>query len=156
MGELNVTQTELTGLEESLKNIGDKVDRAEIRSPPLMASSTISPSRLWAAIVEPAQRLAEIVPAGDDLKITARVTPNDIAFLKLGRKPASVFRRMTLSRYGYPERRADHIGANSIRAEENKVYFEIEVRTTQNYLGTAENPLPITPGHDRRCRPHHG
>lgn len=145
LGELNVTQTELTGLEESLKNIGDKVDRAEIRSPVDGIVNNIAITTVG-GVVEPAQRLAEIIPAGDDLKITARVTPNDIAFLKLGQKARVRITAYDSQRYGMLEGELIRIGANSIQAEEDKVYFEIEVRTTKNYLGAAENPLPITSG----------
>jgi adhesin transport system membrane fusion protein len=38
------------------------------------------------------------------------------------------------------------IGANSVSDSEGKTFFEIEVKTDKNHLGTAESPLPITPG----------
>ena len=31
-------------------------------------------------------------------------------------------------------------------ASPGAVFFEIEVHTAQNYMGNADNPLPITPG----------
>lgn len=145
LGELNVTETELTGLEESLKNLGDKVDRAEIRSPVDGVVNNIAITTVG-GVVEPAMRLAEIIPVGDDLKITARVTPNEIAFLKIGQKARVKITAYDSQRYGYLDGELIRIGANSVKAEENKVFFEIEVHTTRNYLGSAESPLPITSG----------
>jgi adhesin transport system membrane fusion protein len=145
LGELNITQTELTGLEESLKNIGDKVNRAEIRSPVDGIVNKIAVTTVG-GVVEPAMRLAEIIPVGDDLKITARVTPNDIAFLTVGQPARVRISAYDSQRYGYLEGELIRVGANSVRSDEDTVYFEIEVRTDKNFLGSPEKPLPITAG----------
>lgn len=145
LGELNVTETELTGLQESLKSLGDKVDRTEIRSPVDGVVNNLGLTTVG-GVVEPAMRLAEIIPVGDDLKITARVTPNDIAFLKLGQDARVRVTAYDSQRYGYLPAKLTRIGANSAKGQDEKVYFEIEVRTTRNYLGTQDRPLPITSG----------
>ncbi len=145
LGELNVTQTELTGIEESLKNIGDKVDRAEIRSPVDGIVNNIAVTTVG-GVIEPAMRVAEIIPVGDDLKVVARVAPNDIAFLKVGQKARVRISAYDSQRYGYLDGELIRVGANSVRGEDEKVYFEIEVRTDRSHLGTAEHPLPITSG----------
>lgn len=145
LGELNVTETELTGLEESLKNLGDKVNRAEIRSPVDGIVNNIAVTTVG-GVVEPAMKLAEIIPVGDDLKITARIAPNDIAFLKVGQSARVRISAYDSQRYGYLDGELIRVGANSVQGAEDKVYFEIEVRTTKNYLGDAAHPLPITAG----------
>lgn len=145
LGELNETQTQLTAIEESLKNIGDKVDRTEIRSPVDGVVNNIAITTVG-GVVEPAMRLAEIVPSGNDLKITARVTPNDIAFLKVGQKARVRITAYDSQRYGALEGELTRIGANSVRGADDKVYFEIEVRTRDTYLGRDGRSLPITPG----------
>jgi adhesin transport system membrane fusion protein len=145
LGELNVTQTELTGLEESLKAVGDKVNRAEIRSPVDGIINNIAITTVG-GVVEPAMRVAEIIPVGDDLKITAKITPSDIAFLKIGQKARVRITAYDSQRYGYLSGELIRIGANSTRSHDDKVYFEIEIRTDKNYLGSAESPLPITAG----------
>ena len=38
------------------------------------------------------------------------------------------------------------IGANSVKDHEGRIFFEVEVRTEKNYLGSENNRLPITPG----------
>ncbi|MEC7029747.1 MAG: HlyD family type I secretion periplasmic adaptor subunit, partial [Pseudomonadota bacterium] len=49
-------------------------------------------------------------------------------------------------RYGSLKGRLVRIGANSVNDREGNIFFEIEVRTDKNYMGSEENPLPITPG----------
>ena len=145
LGELNNTETELTGLSENLKTVGDKVNRAEIKSPVDGVVNNLAITTVG-GVLEPAMRVAEIIPVGDDLKITAKVTPNDIAFLKVGQKARVRVTAYDLQRYGYLPGELVRVGANSTQGEDDKVFFEIEVRTTQNYLGTADHPLPITAG----------
>lgn len=145
LGELNQTQTELTGLEESMKSIGDRVDRTEIKSPVDGIVNNIALTTIG-GVVEPAMRLAEIIPVGDDLKIVARVAPNDIAFLKTGQKARVRISAYDSQRYGYLPAELTRVGVNSVRSGEDQMYFEIEVRTERNFLGTADHPLPITSG----------
>ncbi len=145
LGELNITETELAGLSENLKSIGDKVDRAELRSPVDGVVNNISVTTLG-GVVEPAMKLAEIVPVNGDLKITARVSPNDIAFLKVGQKARVKITAYDSTRYGFLDGELTRIGANSITDRDGNVHFEIEVRTKKNFLGTDSHPLPITSG----------
>lgn len=145
LGELNKTETELTGLQENLKTLGDRVDRAEIRSPVDGVVNKVALTTVG-GVVEPAMRLAEIVPVGEDLKITARVTPADIAFLRTGQTARVRITAYDSQRYGYLPAKLTRIGANSQRIDDEKVFFEIEVRTERNFLGDDAHPLPITAG----------
>lgn len=145
LSELNDVQTQIRRLEESLKSIGDRVSRTEVRSPVDGVVNNIAINTVG-GVVEPAMKLAEIVPVDDELKIVARVSPSDVAFLRPD-LPAKV--KVTAydpHKYGALDGVLSRIGANSINDGEGNVYFEIEVRTDKNYVGDAANPLPITPG----------
>ena len=50
------------------------------------------------------------------------------------------------TRYGTMAGRLIRIGANSVKDEKGNIFFEVEVRTKKNHLGSETNPLPITPG----------
>jgi adhesin transport system membrane fusion protein len=145
LGELNDVETELAGLQESLKGMGDRVDRAEIRSPVEGVVNNIA-IRTVGGVVEPAMKLAEIVPVGDELKVQARVLPSDIAFLKVGQKARVKLTAYDSSRYGYLDGEVSRVGASSVNGQKGDVFFEIEVRTHKSYLGSPEHPLPITSG----------
>lgn len=145
LGELNAVETEIAGLQESLKTMGDRVDRAEIKSPVDGVVNNIHIKTIG-GIIEPAMKVAEIVPIGEDLKINARVAPDQIAFLKTG-QPARV--RITAydsQRYGYLNGTLVRVGANSVSDAEGNSFFEIEVQTEKSHLGSDEHPLPITSG----------
>ncbi len=145
LGELNNVESELSGLTESLKSIGDRVFRTEIRAPVSGIVNKISLKTIG-GIVEPAMKLVEIVPLDDELKIIARVPPEEIAFLRPGLPVKVKVTAYDAQKYGALEGKLVRLASNSISDNEGNVFFEIEVRTDLNYLGSEKNPLPITPG----------
>ncbi len=145
LSELNEIETEISALEESLKTIEDRVFRTEVRSPVRGVVNNIAIKTIG-GVIEPAQKLVEIVPMDDDLKIIAKVSPNDIAFLEKGQPVKVNVSAYDPRRYGKLDGYLERIGASSVSDREGNIFFEIEVRTERNYLGTRDNPLPVTPG----------
>jgi adhesin transport system membrane fusion protein len=145
LGELNAVETEIARLGENLKSIGDRVSRAEIRSPVDGIVNRVALKTIG-GVIEPAQQLMEIVPIDEKLKIVARIIPSDIAFLQVGQPVNVKITAYDPQRYGSLSGRLVRIGANSVADREGNTFFEIEVTTDKGYIGTASNPLPITPG----------
>lgn len=145
LGKLNEVETGIKQLDENLTTIGDRVFRSELRSPVNGVVNKIMLKTIG-GIVEPAMQLAEIVPLDDELKIMARVPPHEIAFLHPGQDVTVKITAYDSQRYGSLKGKLVRIGANSVTDREGNAFFEIEVHTDKNYLGTAEKPLPITPG----------
>ena len=145
LGDLNEVETQLSSLQESLTSIGDRVYRTEVRAPVAGTVDKISIKTIG-GILEPAQPIVEIVPLGDDLKIIAKVSPNDIAFLKPGQNVNVKITAYDPQKFGSLKGTLKRVSANSVQGEEGNIFFEVEVRTDKNYLGTAQNPLPISTG----------
>lgn len=145
LGELNETQVKLNDLEQNLKTIGDRVDRREIRSPVNGVINNIMVKTIG-GVVEPAMKLAEIIPDDDELKVQAQIAPSDIAFLRLGQPARVKLTAYDSARYGYLDGKVSRVGANSLTNQSGAIYFEVEIVTDKNYLGTLEKPLPISSG----------
>ncbi len=143
--ELNETQAEISGLEENLKSAGDRVNRGEIRSPVDGIVNNIALTTIG-GVVEPAMRLVEIVPLDNELKIVAKVSPEEVAFLRVGQDAKVKITAYDPQKYGSLHGKLTRVGASSVTDREGHVSFEIEVRTDKNYMGTEQNKLPITPG----------
>ncbi len=143
--ELNKVETDISSLKENLKSMGDRVDRTEIRAP---VDGTVNQIMIQTigGIIEPAMRVIEIVPADEELKIIAKVTPNDIAFLSLDQPVKVKITAYDPQKYGSLEGKVTRVAANSATDNEGNVLFEVEVKTDRNYMGTPDNPLPITAG----------
>ena len=145
LSELNEVQTEIAALQENLKSIGDRVDRTELRSPVDGVVNSIALNTIG-GVVEPAMRLMEIVPVDDELKIVAKVAPNEIAFIRPGQPAKVKITAYDPQKYGALDGKLERIGASSVTDNEGNIFFEIEVRTDKNYLGDEDLQLPITPG----------
>ncbi|HEY0901574.1 MAG TPA: HlyD family type I secretion periplasmic adaptor subunit, partial [Micavibrio sp.] len=143
--ELSDVKTQSALLGENLKSIGDRVNRAELRAPVDGVVNNIA-VRTVGGVVEPAQKLIEIVPIDSELKIIAKVSPNNIAFLRVGQNAKVKISAYNPQRYGSLSGKLTRIGASSVTDREGNVFFEIEVRTDKNHLGTQDAPLPVTPG----------
>lgn len=143
--ELNNVETEISSLKESLKSIGDRVDRTELRAPVDGIVNQINLQTVG-GVVEPAMKLVEIVPVNDALKIVAQVKPNEIAFIEKGQPVKVKITAYDPQRYGSLDGQVARVAANSSQDREGNVLFEVEVTTYKNHLGTAEKPLPIMPG----------
>lgn len=143
--ELNIVETEIAGLKENLKSISDRVDRAELRAPVDGIVNQISVQTIG-GVVEPAQKVMEIVPANDVLKIVATIKPNDIAFLAKGQPVKVKISAYDPQKYGSLDGTLSRIAANSITDNDGNPMFEVEVITEKTHLGTADAPLPITTG----------
>lgn len=143
--ELSDVETEIAGLRQELQSIGDRVSRTELRAPVDGIVNSITVKTIG-GVIEPAQKLAEIVPVADALKIIARVRPEDVAFLKSGQDVKVKITAYDSQKYGRLPGKLVRVGANSVTDKEGNIFFDIEVRTDKNHMGSAEHPLPITPG----------
>lgn len=143
--ELNEVETEIAALKENLKSIGDRVDRREIKAPVDGIVNELMIQTIG-GVVEPAMKLAEIVPMNDELKIVAKIKPNEIAFVNVGDRARVKISAYDPQKYGALDGEITRVAANSAKDNEGNILFEIEVKTTKNHLGTADKPLPITPG----------
>lgn len=143
--ELSTVETDISSLREDLKSKGDRVDRTEIRSPVDGIVNEIAVKTIG-GVIEPAMRVFEIVPVDDALKIIAKVQPSEIAFLTIGQPVKVKITAYDPQKFGSLDGTLARIGATSASDQDGNIQFEIEVHTKQNFLGSAENPLPITPG----------
>lgn len=143
--ELSDVQTQSALLTQNLRSIGDRVSRAELKAPVDGIVNNIA-VRTIGGVIEPAQKLVEIVPMDSELKIIAKVLPSDVAFLRVGQDVKVNISAYDPQRYGALEGKLVRIGASTVNDSEGNVFFEIEVRTSKNYLGSADHPLAVTPG----------
>lgn len=143
--ELSEAKTQSAQLTESLKSIGDRVSRTELKAPVDGVVNNIA-IRTIGGVIQPAQKLIEIVPVDSELKVVAKVLPNNIAFLRVGQDVKVKISAYDSQRYGSLDGQLTRIGASSVNDDEGNVFFEIEVRTDKNYLGSEDRPLPVTPG----------
>ncbi|WP_433989729.1 Type I secretion system membrane fusion protein PrsE (plasmid) [Pseudoseohaeicola sp. NH-UV-7] len=138
-------QVELAVVQEALRSATDRVTRAQLRAPVRGTVNTIN-AKTIGAVVQPGASLIEIVPVDDSLLIEADLGPRDIAFVSTGETASVKISAYDYLIYGALEGKVIRIGADTIASTEGVEFFRVVVRTDKSYLGTEDNPLPITPG----------
>lgn len=145
LGELNEVESKIAAISQSLKSVEDKVRRTELKSPVDGIVHKLHVKTVG-GVIEPAKKLVEIVPGDDDLMIRSKISPTDIAFLKPGQEVRVSVTAYDPQIYGTLDGKLERIGADTIEDNQGNVFFEIDVRTNKNHLGTDDHPLPIAPG----------
>lgn len=143
--ELNDAYAKLEGLSATTVALADRLDRTAVISPVRGIVNQIFINTVG-GVIQPGMNLIEIVPLEDTLLVEAKVKPSDIAFLSPNLKATVKFTAYDFTLYGGLEARVEHISADSIVDKQGNSYYLVNVRTTQNYLGTKNAPLPIIPG----------
>jgi membrane fusion protein, adhesin transport system len=132
--------------EESLRGARGRVTKAELRSPVDGVVNDVQVTTIG-GFVQAGEKIMEVVPMGDKLLVETRVTPKDIAFIKVGDKALVKVTAYDFSTYGGLDGRVVQVSADSIYDEATReAYFNVIVETTRAYLDAGGRRLPITPG----------
>ena len=143
--ELNEVKAMLQ--EDSATSIAlqDRLNRTAVKSP---VNGTIN--RLLintiGGVIQPGMDLIEIVPMEDTLVVETMIKPADIAFLRPNQDAMVKFTAYDFTVYGGLKAKLEHISADSITDEKGNSFYLVRLRTEKNYLGPANDPLPIIPG----------
>lgn len=146
LNERSQLATKMAVNEETIRGAEGRLARSEIRSPTRGVVNDLLVNTLG-GFVNAGEQIMQIVPLGDKLLVETRVTPRDIAFIKVG-DPANVkVTAYDFSIYGGLKGRVVRVSADSIYDEvEREAYFTVVVETTNSFLESNGRRLPITPG----------
>ncbi len=143
--ELNEAYAKLQGLSASSVALADRLERTSVRSPVRGTINQIMVNTVG-GVIQPGMNLIEIVPLEDTLLVEAKIKPADIAFLSPQQSAKVSFTAYDFTVYGGLDAKVEYISADSIQDEQGQSFYLVRVRTNKNYLGLAEDPLPIIPG----------
>lgn len=143
--ELSGRREEYNRLAEVMKAVEDQVERTTVRAP---VRGTIKQVLVHTrgGVVQPGMELIELIPLEDSLLVEAQIRPADIAFLRPGQEAQVKITAYDFTIFGDLDGFLEHIGADTVTDDRGNSFYKIRVRTTKNYLGTENNPLPIIPG----------
>jgi len=152
LAELATATAQLAELEPSLPALGQRVTRAEIRSPVRGVVNRVMLTTLG-GVATPGQALAEIVPLDETLLIEAYIRPKDIAYIRPDQRVRVKLTAYDYTRYGALDARITRIGASATprpnsaaRGGPEEHIFIIEARTEGALLDGDGKPVDIIPG----------
>jgi adhesin transport system membrane fusion protein len=141
LGERSEVATKLAVNEQSIKATAQ-----ELRAPVTGLVNDVKVNTVG-GFINAGEKVMQIVPVGEKLLIEARITPKDIAFLKVG-DPANVkVTAYDFSIYGGLAGRVRNISADSIYDEvERQAYYTVLIETDRAFIEKSGRRLPIMPG----------
>ena len=139
-------EQQLATLSEQLTARVDRVTRRELRAPTDGVVNRVLISTIG-GIAQPGETLMEIVPEDDQLLVTARVKPVDIAFIQPGQEARVRITAYDSSIYGDMAARVQRVGADAVIDERRETtYFEVTLETASDHFENSNERLAITPG----------
>ena len=141
LNERSEVSTKLAVNQETIKG-----SSAELRAP---VTGFVNDMRVntVGGFVNAGEKVMQVVPQGDKLLIEARVTPRDIAFIKVGDPAVVKVTAYDFSTYGGLPGQVRNISADSIYDEaEHQAYYIVMVETDRAFIEKNGRRLPIMPG----------
>ncbi len=143
--ELTAILAELPRLSQSRGALEDRVQRTQVRAPVKGTVKQLMVNTIG-GVVQPGMDLLSIVPLEDNLLVEARIRPADIARIYPGQPARVTITAYDFAVYGGLDAEVVHISADSLLSESDESFYLVRVKTARNFLGSAQQPLPIIPG----------
>lgn len=152
MTDQRTTSTRLTEVLAELNQISDQIRAAEFA----VASSEVRASAegtlihtkyaTIGAVVPAGDMLAQIVPKGSELAFRARLSPNDITYVKLGYPARATISALNARIFDQVEGEVSFVAADATLDDKTgQKYFDVEVRLTGNPKDAKGKPV-LLPG----------
>ena len=147
--ELSRAEEELAGVTQTLTQRKNQLAQTELRAPLLGVVKNVRITT-QGGVIRPGEEVMQIVPLEDDLVIEAKVSPGDIAFLKLGLAANVKIDAYDYTIYGDLPGKLIFISADTLSEDLRQgehPYYRVRVRTTGRQFSARPNEtLDILPG----------
>ncbi len=145
LGDLSRSIGELRALQETLPGLSDKVDRSELRAPMNGIVNRVLVTTV-SGVIKPGEPIVEIVPGEDRLVVEARVSPQDIGFVRAGQRARIRLTAYDFAIFGSLEGEVSNVGADAIVGEKGESAYLVRIESQTPYLESFGRKLPIIPG----------
>jgi adhesin transport system membrane fusion protein len=146
LSERSEVTTKMAVNAETIRGAEARQQRNELRAPAAGIVNDVQVTTVG-GFVNAGQKIMQIVPVGEKLLIEARVSPKDIAFIKVGDRANVKVTAYDFSIFGGLRGFVRQVSADSIFDEaEKQAYYTVLVETDRSYILRGGQRLPIVPG----------
>jgi len=150
--ELSRLEMELSQLSENLIGRADVVERTVLTAPVRGTVKNVRVTTLG-GVIQPGERILEIVPLEEQLLVEGKIRPADVAFLRPGLPATIKITAYDYAIYGGLRGVVQHISADTLSDEQKAAsghpdssYYRVLVLTDSSVLEAGGKQLPILPG----------
>jgi membrane fusion protein, adhesin transport system len=144
-GELGSVQAEISEVEVAIQGLRNKVERLEVRSP---VRGYVQDKKVdtIGQVLLPGATLMQIVPDNIQLEATLKISPRDIAYVKVGQPVEVRVTSYDFSRYGFSKGTLKRISASSLQGEGGDTFYRAWVELEHPYVGSVPGRYPLQAG----------
>lgn len=147
--ELSKAQDELASVQQNVAQRKSQLDLTQLRAPMNGVVKNVR-TTTQGGVVRPGEEVMQIVPLEDDLVVQARVSPSDIAFLKIGQPVAVKIEAYDYTVYGDLAGKLTFISPDTLTEDlrqGEQPYYRVLARTDgRRFSGKPDEKLDIQPG----------
>ena len=146
LAEKTKALADLSVVTETVRGASDRVERTDLRSPVDGVVNRLEITTIG-GYVQPGTVVAEVVPTSDTLLVEARISPNDIAFIRVGQPALVKITAFDFSIYGGLQGEVSNVSADSMFDEKsNETYYLAQVKTDKSEIVRNGKSHAIIPG----------
>jgi adhesin transport system membrane fusion protein len=129
LAEKTKALSELSVIDETTRGATDRVNRTDLRSPVDGVVNTLDVNTIGSYVQQGAV-VAGVVPTAEVLLVEARISPRDVAFVRVGQSALVKISAYDFSIYGGIKGEVSNISADSIFDEKaEETYYQVQVKT---------------------------
>ncbi len=142
--KLDAVLAEAAQNEKIIEKLEQRIDKLRIKAPTegLIKGFEIN---TVGAIIQPAQKIMEIIPIAETFEIEVKISPQDIGHVKVGQSVQTKFATYDFSRYGFVKGSLKRISATTFTGEQGERYYKGHILLDKNYVGH-DHANQIIPG----------
>jgi adhesin transport system membrane fusion protein len=138
--------SELSVVDETIRGASDRVKHTDIRSPVDGIVNTLEVNTIG-AYVDAGKVIAGVVPTADTLLIEAKISPRDVAFVRIDQPAVIKISAYDFSIFGALDGKVVNVSADSlVEKDKNETYYLVRIKTDKSALERDGKQYPIIPG----------
>ncbi len=138
--------SELSVVDETIRGASDRVKHTDIRSPVDGIVNTLEVNTIG-AYVDAGKVIAGVVPTADTLLIEAKISPRDVAFVRIDQPAVIKISAYDFSIFGALDGKVVNVSADSlVEKDKNETYYLVRIKTDKSALERDGKHYPIIPG----------
>ncbi|HIK14889.1 MAG TPA: HlyD family type I secretion periplasmic adaptor subunit [Leptolyngbyaceae cyanobacterium M33_DOE_097] len=143
--QIDKQQQELTDLEGKLSQASEQQKQSSIRAGVDGTVYNVKVAKTGAT-VHAGDELLSIVPAGEELLVEAKVSNQDVGFIKPGMRVKVKLASFPYQEYGMVEGTVSKISPNAVNEKDMGLVFPVQVQLKQHFVRVNGQEVSLTPG----------
>ena len=126
----------------------DQLTRTTLRAPTRSIVNKVLVSTIG-GVIAPGEEILELIPLDDELKIEAKLSPKDIAFIRPNMPATIKLTAYDYSIHGYISGTVQHISADTFEDENTRdaqPYYKVIINVDNESINQSETDIKIRPG----------